>query len=130
MSRVYNPGGYFSIPGLRDCISPTPGSRRDFSLLQRALITKRCVTVTVGYSLPRPVGAIVRQAAAAALTSHGCREQLQRDVWIPQFRIGGLSMSAESVFLTARLPRTQFAAAIQAVSHAGMIQIQNVVQQK
>ena len=64
------------------------------------------------------------------LVSHACREQLQRGVWIPQFRIGGLSMSAESVFLTARLPRTQFAAAIQAVSHAGMIQIQNVVQQK
>ena len=86
------------------------------------------MTVTVATAW-RPVGAIVRQAAAA-LTSHGCREQLQRDVWIPQFRIGGLSMSAESVFLAARLRRTQFAAAIQAVSHAGMIQIQNVVQQK
>ena len=107
-----------------------PGIPTGFQFTAACLDHQALCDCDGGYSLPRPVGAIVRQAAAAALTSHGCREQLQRDVWIPQFRIGGLSMSAESVFLTARLPRTQFAAAIQAISHAGMIQIQNIVQQK
>ena len=108
-----------------------PGIPTGFQFTAACLDHQALCDFDGGYSLPRPVGAIVRQAGGGPLvTSHGCREQLQRDVWIPQFRIGGLSMSAESVFLTARLRRTQFAAAIQAVSHAGMIQIQNIVQQK
>ena len=62
--------------------------------------------------------------------SHGSRGPLQRVVRIPQFRIGGLSVSAESASVTASLLGMQSAAAIQAGVHAGMIKIQNVVQTK
>ena len=68
MTRVYNPGGYFSIPGLRDCISPTPGSRDPDGISVYCSVRldhQALCDFDGGYSRPRPVGAIVRQATAA-----------------------------------------------------------------